>query len=363
VNVGATANHARFLPGQRAGHYESFFQRANHPTRPLAFWIRYTIFSPEGDPHAGVGELWAIVFDGESGIHVAVKREVPLFSSSRGSALGSHAAVGGGHDTRVSFARDRFSVRVDDAELGAASLRGEASSRGHAIGWDLRYRGGEAPVLLLPEALYGARLPRAKMLVGVPMAVFDGAVTVDGRVLDVRSWVGSQNHNWGSQHTDHYAWGQVCGFDLAATRDGAEAHEQSFLEVGTGRLKIGGIWTPLITQAVLRHRGKEHRASGLGAARASGSFGYFDWRFAFSTPEARVEGTIDAAREDFVGLAYANPPGGVKHCLNSKIATCALTVTHTAGAERGRVERLRASRRAAFEILTDDTHHGVPMLA
>lgn len=32
---------------QQIGHYESFFQRANHPTRPLAFWIRYTIFSPK----------------------------------------------------------------------------------------------------------------------------------------------------------------------------------------------------------------------------------------------------------------------------------------------------------------------------
>jgi hypothetical protein len=35
---------------QLRGHYESFFQRANHPTRPLAFWIRYTIFSPTGHP-------------------------------------------------------------------------------------------------------------------------------------------------------------------------------------------------------------------------------------------------------------------------------------------------------------------------
>ena len=36
--------------GQPQGHYESFFQRANHPTRPLAFWIRYTLFSPHAHP-------------------------------------------------------------------------------------------------------------------------------------------------------------------------------------------------------------------------------------------------------------------------------------------------------------------------
>ena len=41
-------NHARFAAADATGHYESFFQRANHPTEPRAFWIRYTVFSPSG---------------------------------------------------------------------------------------------------------------------------------------------------------------------------------------------------------------------------------------------------------------------------------------------------------------------------
>ena len=43
-------NATRYRPGRQLGHYESFFQRANHPSRPLAFWIRYTIFSPQDHP-------------------------------------------------------------------------------------------------------------------------------------------------------------------------------------------------------------------------------------------------------------------------------------------------------------------------
>ena len=39
-------NAVRYRPGDEEGHYESYFQRANHPGRPLAFWIRHTIFSP-----------------------------------------------------------------------------------------------------------------------------------------------------------------------------------------------------------------------------------------------------------------------------------------------------------------------------
>lgn len=56
-------NLTRFAGGAE-GHHESFFLRANHPSRPLAIWIRYRIFSPAGRPGDAVGELWAIYFDG-----------------------------------------------------------------------------------------------------------------------------------------------------------------------------------------------------------------------------------------------------------------------------------------------------------
>ena len=64
------------------------------------------------------------------------------------------------------------------------------------------------------------------------------------------------------------------------------------------------------------------------------------------------------ARASFVGLPYRNPPGGVKTCLNTKIAACELTL------KVGGVERtMRSASRAAFEILTDATDHGVAVLA
>ena len=34
-------NASRFRPGETGGLYESYFLRANHPEKPLAFWIRY----------------------------------------------------------------------------------------------------------------------------------------------------------------------------------------------------------------------------------------------------------------------------------------------------------------------------------
>jgi hypothetical protein len=51
----AAWNRCRFRPDDPGGHHESYVQRANHPSRPLAFWMRYTVFRPKGRP--GVREL------------------------------------------------------------------------------------------------------------------------------------------------------------------------------------------------------------------------------------------------------------------------------------------------------------------
>ena len=43
-------NWSRFDPSTSDGCYESYYLRGNHPTRPLAFWIRYTNIRPDGRP-------------------------------------------------------------------------------------------------------------------------------------------------------------------------------------------------------------------------------------------------------------------------------------------------------------------------
>src|SRR3954447_896370 len=97
-------NWSRYQPGQERGHYESFYQRANHPTKPWAFWIRYTLFSPQSRPEAAIGELWATFFDGETGEHVVAKEEYPL--------------------TDCHFDRERFSARIRDRVLAPGMLQG-----------------------------------------------------------------------------------------------------------------------------------------------------------------------------------------------------------------------------------------------
>ncbi len=316
---------------QEAGHYESWFQRANHPTRPLAFWIRYTIFSPKARPQEAVGELWAIYFDGENRRISAIKEVIPLADCS--------------------FSSDSLDHRVGNATLTSEKLKGNASGQGHTISWNLRYSSPDPYLLLLPKSLYTAPFPKAKSLVGSPLASYSGTLVVNGESISIDNWVGSQNHNWGSKHTDKYAWGQVAGFD---------EDPDAFLEIATARVKLGPIWTPWMTVMVLRIDGEEYRLNSIPQSiRAKGSYDFFCWQFRSSSKKISITGSIAAPIHSFVGLPYNNPPGGVKTCLNTKLASCDLTLRRPGQPPKS----LHSEHRAAFEILSDTSDHNVPVIA
>lgn len=323
-------NSSRFTRDDPRGFYESYFQRANHSSRPLAFWIRYTVFCPKDRPDSASGELWAIYFDGEKERITAVKETAPI--------------------SECSFSPTQLEARIGSATLTERGLQGLASSDSHCLAWTLEYGGEDRPLLLLPESSYERAFPKAKALVGTPNAKYVGTLTVDGEEVRIDGWKGSQNHNWGSRHTDRYAWGQVAGFDNAP---------DAFLECSTAQIKLGPLWSPRMTFAVLREEGNELALNGLlRAVRAFGRFEFFVWEFDTQNPHGHLSGRIHAPASAFVGLSYLNPPGGRKTCLNTKLASAEITVQH-----RGRPPRtLRTKHRAAFEILTDRGDHGVPIV-
>jgi hypothetical protein len=323
----ADANRCRFRSADNGGHYESYFLRANHPQRALAFWIRYTFFSPKGRGRDAVGEVWAVVFDGER--------------------------------QRITASRDCFPI--DDCAIGATGLslligastldEQRLSGSTGGIAWTLAYASPQPPLLLLPPSYYTRPLPRAKALVGAPGALFSGQVQSDGATLVIDQWRGSQNHNWGSRHTDTYAWGQVAGFDGAP---------DVFLECTTARLKLGPAWTPPLTLVVLRIGPDEYRLNSLlQAVRTRATLAFFRWEIEAQDAHARITITMHALRSAFVGLGYANPPGGIKTCLNSKLAACSVRLERPGMAPVTYDTR----HRAAFEILTDRTDHGVALAA
>ena len=321
--------------GQKKGFYESFYQRANHPTQPLAFWTRYTIFSAKNKPEESIGELWGVFFNGMTGEHVAIKKEWPL----------SHCT----------FDTTKFFVKVGEAILQEGSLKGELSADKKRLGWNLTFETKEKPSPFMPLHFYERRFPVAKSAIGFPMARYNGTFIVNGREIPIRDWVGSQNHNWGYKHTDQYALGQVAGFDNSA---------DSFFEIATARMKIGCFKFPALTPAVLRHRGREHTFYNLWQAlKSRGSYRYFVWDFHVENKDLEIDGTIAAPKNAFVAFVYYNPPGDIKNCLNTKIASCHLRLRYKNLIHDLKNEELIAQHRSLFEILTGDFNgHGVSIV-
>ncbi len=313
---------ARFRLGEARGHYESWFLRGNHPSRALAFWLRYTVFSPKNRPQDAYAELYAIVFDGERARHVATREKHPL--------------------TEAFFPTSGLGVRIGASRLDEGHATGSARGPGQdapTITWELVIRGGDAPLLLLPEKYYDGGFPKAKSLVMRPGVSFSGYLLVDGERVDVTGWRGSLNHNWGVRHTDRYAWGQVIGFP--------GAHD-TVLEVATARIALGPVLSPAMTPIVLRHRGHEYRLNDMrklfGRAKVKG----LDWSFKARGDGIELRGAMRMGPPDAVTLIYENPPGGAKICINTKIASCRLEIRTASGAEE-----LFTPSGAAFELLVD----------
>jgi len=322
-------NAARFDPDSSSGFYESWFLRANHPSEPRAFWIRYTFFQPRGRPDDAVGELWAVAFE-RGAPPRAAKAVLPI----------AHCAL----------SRRGLDIALGEARLQDEASNGEAASGGTRIGWNLAYTSPVEPLLLFPERLYETGFPRAKALVASPSAAFSGVFEVDGKRWDIDGWPGSQNHNWGLQHTDEYAWGQVAGFD---------DEPDAFLECGVGRVRLGRVWSPRISPLVLRLDGEVHRLNSVWRClRNRGQVDFYRLDLEARRPGLRIFARFDAVARDFVGLRYADPPGGVRTCLNSKLARCVLRVER-----RGQPARtLRSTHRAALEIMPTRDDHSIPLL-
>jgi len=317
----------QFESNSKKGHYESYFLRANHPSKSQAFWIRYTIFSPEGYENKTIGEIWAMYFDGDSNQVIAVQEDFPL--------------------SQCHFSTNEYAFKIGGSVLTKGSLSGSSKLNKHSISWNLNYSGDESPVLLFPEKLYSTRLPKAKSLVTTPNTVFDGSIIIDGKQLKIDQWQGSENHNWGRKHTDEYAWGQVAGFDN---------RPDAFLECSTARIKVGPIWSPWMTLAVLVIDGEKYNFNSvLCSMKASARYDYFNWDFKTKNKQEELVVNIHAPKEHFAGLTYKNPPKGQHTCLNSKIGSCEVKLTD----KFGKVTVIKTKNRAAFEILTDASNHGI----
>jgi hypothetical protein len=306
---------------RKAGHYESFYLKARHPSEPLAAWIRYTVHKrPHADPK---GSLWFTLFDASA--------EGPRASKVTLPSLGTGA--------------DHY-IHIGESRFGPGDVSGRATSDSADAAWELRFETPELPLRHLPrDWMYRAPIPRTKLLSPYPAARFEGYVNLDGRPLDVDGWPGMVGHNWGAQHAERWIWLHGDGLDGT-----------SWLDAAIGRIKVGPVTMPWIANGTLCLEGQRHRLGGPERARTT-EVRESPARCEFVLPGKgiTVQGEVGSARENFVGWVYADPHGPEHHVVNCSISDMTLAVS------RPGMPALTLQLRggAAYELGMREHDHGI----
>jgi hypothetical protein len=319
------ATQARF-PGvpEKAGHYESFYLKACHPTEPVGVWIRYTVHKrPGAGPQ---GSLWFTLFDAAAEGPRASKVTLPGPWSGDGDYIG-----------------------IGESRFAHGEVVGNARSERCDASWELRFNSPEEPLRHLPrDWMYRAPVPRTKLLSPYPAARFAGHVVVDGNELALEGWRGMVGHNWGSEHAERWIWLHGLGF--------AEASEATWLDAAIGRVRVGPLVTPWIANGVLSLGGERHRLGGPARIRRT-EVRESPERCEFVLPGKglTVQGEVSAARKDFVGWVYADPGGGEHHTVNCSIADMRLAVSRPGLPQIV----LQVAGGAAYELGMSERDHGM----
>jgi hypothetical protein len=298
-----------------AGHYESFYLKACHPSEALGVWIRYTVHKRPGAlPN---GSVWVTLFDGAAEGPRAHKETLPA------------PTVG------------RDWIGVGDDVMGDGYAR--ASIEGAE--WDLSFARTERPLYHLPRGwMYKARLPRTKLLSPVPRARFAGSLRVDGRDLSLDGWNGVIGHNWGAQHAERWIW-------LHGLTESGD-----WLDAAIGKVKLGRFTTPWVGSGAVSLRGQRMRLGGPGR-RLEVRETPESCDFVLTGRGVRVRGTVAAARKDIVGWVYADPDGSEHNTANCSIADMRVVVERDGEG----VSELVVPHAAAYELGMRERDHGIPI--
>ena len=319
---------ARFpaLPA-KAGHYESFYIKAARPSGGRAIWIRHTIHKPPGtEPTAS---LWFTLFDADAAGPRTAKQ---TFSANELEAPpGAYVRVGG-------------------ALLEPGTARGEIATEQARASWNLGFAEGAEPLHHLPyEFLYGAKLPKTKLLSPYPFTSFTGSVRAGDEVVEVDGWPGMVGHNWGAEHAERWIWMQ------AASLNG---NDGDYIDVAAGRIKIGPAMTPWVANGRIVLDGEPHRLGGF-----RGSYGTelaetpSACEFTVAGRGVTVKGRVSAPVKDCVGWIYADPEGPEHNTVNCSIADMELRVERPGK----RHAHIHVTGAAAYELGMRETDHGVPL--
>lgn len=313
-------NAPRFVAGRR-GHVESYFLRANDPTRPRALWLKVTILAPlEGAP---IAEVWFVWFDGEAGTTFGHRDTVPLSAAAFGE-------IGGG----IGITAGTCTLRLGATGKASGSMERAGQHASWSLSWTSQESALSDRLSIFPwKLLRTGPFPKSKLLTPFPSLRFGGEVQIGKERVSLDGWTGMQGHNWGKEHAFEYAWGQ-CLFPAA------DGEPEAMVEGFTGRVRALGRTTPRMSALVVRRGARTYRFDRLldywtqQATLASRA-----WTVRLASDDGIASLTMDAGQMPLACLGYRNPDGHLSYCLNTKLARTWLHVQPRSGPAFSRESR------------------------
>ncbi len=323
-------------PRDEGGHYESYWIKGNAPDRKLGIWFKYNLLAAKGSDAPPLGESWAAILDGDTGEHVVAKRVVP--------------------PGEVDLAPAGGIVRLGDALLTEDRAEGNIPSHGPLADaeWSVSLACDE-PVLLdfAHRWMYTSFFPKKKNLIPKPRFTMQGTARVGDREVSLDGWTGLQGHNWGRAHAFEMAYTNCNQFN---ERDDAR------LDGYCARVYVGPLLIPRSTGCVLRLGQTTYPFNRIRRSFGKGQIQFPRWSFQLEGDDGyRLGGSVEAPRGEFVGLAYADPDGGLSDCLNTKFAVGDLLLERKVVGRWEEIQRL-TSDKFELEFLFRDLDHGVPVV-
>jgi hypothetical protein len=274
-------NSARWPKAGKGGFNETWYVVASDPRAGVGLWVRYAVdVDLSGAPSFA---LWGAWF--EEGRTFSLRSPVPA------------AAIG------------RTGVEFGAASLTAEGCSGEVERAGHSLRWRLKFGQGAPGEEFVPAWLrLPARVRGGGFVLPQPATTVTGAVEVDGRMVELQRVPAGQAHIWGRTRYPAWAWSRCNAFieDPDASID--------LLDI----VGPGGVRVPIL---ILRFRGAVHRFAQLPwIALTRSQPASPAWHFSAQDATVAIDGVVQASPARMVQVQYADPDGGIHHCINSEVA-------------------------------------------
>ncbi len=298
--------------------YEVYFLKFNNSSEGWAFWLRFTIRTGIKDM-TPLMECWVIFFNATNGNIFCKDSEAISFKDFKNP--------------------DRL-IGNDNWFLKDGFTYGRFK-HSHQIEWEISYdTKNKMGFLYFPYTfMYSGPFPKTKATAPYLNTRFSGYIKIDNKRFEFLNLPGEQEHYWGTQFADSWAWAHCNSF------------EEDALFLGLcARVKIAGIPTPYLSIYHIELDRKSYDFCSLkNMLFSKNRFHPGEWNFYTKKDSTTLKGTFHVDRKHIVKIEYTDTDGSSLFCYNSKLADAEIEISTD-----GKKKYLIAKQSAAFEVVTRD---------